>query len=72
MPVTLDAPDNIMWHPLTSRSLSTFALESPLYWYTNNKRMHGQANATSNWDIDYKAVHPATGISAQERVLLQD
>jgi hypothetical protein len=72
MPVTPDAPDNIMWHPLTSHLFSRFARESPACRCTNNQRMDGRANAAFKWDIDYKAGHPNTGISAQERVLLQD
>jgi hypothetical protein len=71
-PATPGVNDNALWRPLTSRFVSKFALESPLYWYANNKRMDGRTNATFNWDIDYKAGHPDTGISAQERVLLKD
>ncbi len=64
--------NNTLWRPLTSRFVSKFALESPLYWYANNARMDGRTNATFNWDIDYKTGHPDTGISATERVLLKD
>lgn len=75
LPITPAAPgvaDNMLWRPLTSRFVSKFALESPLYWYANNKRMDGRTNATFNWDIDYKNGHPDTGISKQERELLRD
>lgn len=72
IPVMPGVGDNALWRPLTSRFVSKFALESPLYWYANNKRMDGRTNATFDWDIDYKANHPDTGISAQERVLLKD
>jgi len=64
--------NNTLWRPLTSRFVSKFALESPLYWYANNRRMDGRTNATFNWDIDYKTGHPDTGIAAEERVLLKD
>jgi hypothetical protein len=34
--------------------------------------MDGRTNAAFNWDIDYQAEHPDTGISAEERGLLKD
>jgi hypothetical protein len=71
-PVMPGVHDNTLWRPLTSRFVSKFALESPLYWYANNKRMDGRTNATFNWDIDYKTGHPDTGISNTERTLLKD
>jgi hypothetical protein len=75
LPITPPTPGvagNTLWRPLTSRFVSKFALESPLYWYANNKTMDGRTNATFNWDIDYKAGHPDTGISVEEKVLLKD
>jgi len=71
-PATPGVRDNTLWRPLTSRFVSKFALESPLYWYAHNKRMDGRTNAAFNWDIDYQAEHPDTGISAEERGLLKD
>lgn len=72
IPATPGVRDNSLWRPLTSRFVSKFALESPLYWYANNKRMDGRTNDTFDWDIDYTPGHPDSGISKEERVILRD
>lgn len=61
-----------LWRPLTSRLVSKFALESPLYWYASGRRTDGRRNDSRDWDIDYYAGHPATGVTAVERGVLRD
>lgn len=72
--VTPDAgvSGNLIWRPFTSRFVSKFAIESPLYWYAANKRLDGRTNEARNWDIDYIAGHPVSGVTPAERSLLRD
>lgn len=61
-----------LWRPLTSRLVSKFALESPLYWYAVNKRTDGRLNSDRAWDIDYKTGHPDSGVTAEQQKTLRD
>lgn len=61
-----------LWRPLTSRFVSKFALESPLYWYAANRRTDGRLNADRDWDIDYKDGHPDSLVTMEQRNVIKD